>query len=207
MPARDFHTIIVGSGLGGSTVADELTRAGRSVVIFERGHNHLIGPARPDALIQVFSNDELKYIVRHFLGPDPWLEPRIFRQSEADADRLHVGEVNNVPARVGGGGVHADGKLPRLREDDFRVLSELGPIDGATVADWPLSYDDLEPHYATAERLIGVAGVPRAPPLSPWRGAPPPPAPRAPPVGAPPPPMAPRRPAVPPPPPPPTRQP
>src|SRR5258708_79774 len=156
MTTRDFHTIIVGSGPGGSTVADELTRAGRSVVIFERGHNHLIDPARPDDLIQVFSNDELKYIVRHFLGPDPWLEPRTFRQSEADGDRLHVGEVNNLPATVGGGGVHADGKLPRLREDDFRVLSELGPIDGATVADWPLSYDDLEPHYAQGLVKVGV---------------------------------------------------
>src|SRR5258708_24071894 len=132
MKTRDFHTIIVGSGRGGSTVADELTRAGRSVVIFERGHNHLIAPARPDDLIQVFSNDELKYIVRHFLGPDPWLEPRTFRQSEADGDRLHVGEVNNLPATVGGGGVHANGTLTRLREGDIRALSELWPVDGAT---------------------------------------------------------------------------
>src|SRR5260370_4050496 len=180
MPARDFHTIIGGCGRGGSTVVGELTRAGRSVVICERGHNHLIDPARPDDLIQVFSNDELKYIVRHFLGPDPWLEPRTFRQSEADGDRLHVGEVNNLPATVGGGGVHADGKLPRLREDDFRVLSELGPIDRATVADWPLSYDDLEPHYATAQRLIGRAARARTHPLSaarwpPRTPAPPPP--------------------------------
>jgi choline dehydrogenase-like flavoprotein len=172
MTARDFHTIIVGSGPGGSTVADELTRAGRSVVIFERGHNHLIDPAHPDDLMHVFSNDELKYGERHFLGPDPWLEPRTFRRSEADGDRLHVGEVNNLPATVGGGGVHADGKLPRLREDDFRVLSELGPVDGATVADWPLTYDDLEPHYATAERLVGVAGLAGANPFAPWRSSP-----------------------------------
>jgi choline dehydrogenase-like flavoprotein len=41
MTTRDFHTIIVGSGPGGSTVADDLTRAGRSVVISERGHNYL----------------------------------------------------------------------------------------------------------------------------------------------------------------------
>jgi len=26
---------------------------------------------------------------------------------------------------------HADGKLPRLREDDFHLLSALGPVDGA----------------------------------------------------------------------------
>jgi gluconate 2-dehydrogenase alpha chain len=77
--------------------------------------------------------------------------------------------VNNLPATVGGGGVHADGKLPRFREDDFRVLSELGPIEGASIADWPISYDDLEQCYADAERLIGVAGLAGANPFAAWR--------------------------------------
>ena len=77
--------------------------------------------------------------------------------------------MNNLPATVGGGGVHADGKLPRFREDDFRVLSELGPIEGASIADWPISYDDLEPCYADAERLIGVAGLAGANPFAAWR--------------------------------------
>jgi choline dehydrogenase-like flavoprotein len=172
MTARDFDTIVVGSGPGGATAADELTRAGRSVVIFERGHNYLIGTASPYDLMPVFSNDELKYTIRHFLGPDPWLEPRTFRRTESDGDRLIVGEVNNLPATVGGGGVHADGKLCRFREDDFRVLSELGPVDAANVADWPLSYADLEPYYAAAERLIGTAGLAGANPLEAWRSGP-----------------------------------
>jgi gluconate 2-dehydrogenase alpha chain len=30
---------------------------------------------------------------------------------------------------------------------------------GSTLADWPLSYDDLEPHYAAVERSIGVSGA------------------------------------------------
>jgi len=172
MTARDFQTIIVGSGPGGATAADELTRAGRSVVIFERGHNYLISSDYPHDLMQVFSNDELKYTFRHFLGPDPWLEPRTFRRTESDGDRLLVGEVNNLPATVGGGSVHADGKLYRFREDDFRMLTELGPAPDANVADWPLTYDDLEPYYATAERLIGVAGLATANPLAAWRSGP-----------------------------------
>jgi len=155
---HDFDAIIVGSGPGGSTAADILTAAGWSVVIFERGRNHLIDLDDPTQLLQDFSNDEIKFMDRWFLGPDPLLDPRTFRQSEGDGDRLHIGEVNNLPATVGGGGVHADGKVPRFREDDFRVLSDLGPIDDAALADWPISYDDLEPAYAEAERLIGVAG-------------------------------------------------
>jgi len=172
MTARDFHTIIVGSGPGGAAAADELTRAGRSVVIFERGHNYLINQSYPYDPMQAFSNDELKFTVRHFLGPDPWLEPRTFRRSESDGERLLVGEVNNVPATVGGGAVHADAKLSRFRDDDFRTLTELGPIDGAAVADWPLTYDDLEPYYAMAEHRIGVAGLASVNPFAAWRSGP-----------------------------------
>lgn len=166
---RDFDTIIVGSGPGGSTAAEILTAAGRSVLILERGKNHLIDLDDPTRLKQEFSNDELKFLNRHFLGPDPWLEPRTFRQRVADGDRTLIGEVNNLPATVGGGGVHADGKLPRFREEDFAVLSELGPIEGTDIADWPLGYADLEPYYAEAERLIGVAGLAGANPFAAWR--------------------------------------
>src|SRR5271167_1907935 len=111
--SRDFDAIIVGSGPGGSTAADVLTAAGWSVLILERGRNHLIDLSDPTRLGTDFSNDEIKFMMRHFLGPDPLVEPRTFRQDDADGDRLHVGEVNSVPATVGGGGVHADGKLPR----------------------------------------------------------------------------------------------
>jgi len=169
---RDFDAIIVGSGPGGSTAADVLTAAGWSVVMFERGRNRLINLENPNELLYEFSNDEIKFWSRHFLGPDPWLEPRTFRRSAEEGDRIHIGEVNNLPATVGGGGVHADGKLPRFREDDFRVLSELGPIEGASVVDWPIGYDDLEPAYAEAERLVGVAGEAGANPFAPWRSGP-----------------------------------
>lgn len=178
--SRDFDAIIVGSGPGGSTVADVLTRAGWSVVIFERGRNHLIDLDDPTRLIAEYSNDEIKFLTRHFLGPDPWLEPRTFRRTAADGDRLHVGEVNSLPTTVGGGGVHADGKVPRFREDDFTVRSSLGPVEGASVADWPIGYEDLEPHYAEAERLIGVAGDASANPFAAWRSGPYPMAPGAP---------------------------
>src|SRR5436305_1275843 len=145
------------SRTGGSTAADVLTAAGWSVVIFEKGRNHLIDPNDPSRLSPDFSNDEIKFMVRHFLGPDPLLEPRTFRTSEQDGDRIRTGEVNNVASTVGGGGTHADRKGPRFRQDDLCMLPEWGPIDGASVIDWPLSYDDLEPAYAQAEQLIGVA--------------------------------------------------
>jgi len=55
----------------------------------------------------------------------------------------------------------------RFRERDFEPAPE---ITGASGARWPVAYHELEPHYARAERLLGVAGDdtgdPTAPPRS-----------------------------------------
>jgi choline dehydrogenase-like flavoprotein len=150
--------IIIGSGPGGSAAAEVLTRAGWSVVIMEKGRNHLFDPDDLTKPAADYSNDEIKFISRHFLGPDPLIEPRAFRVSADDGEHTHVGEVNSIPTTVGGGGVHADGKVPRFREEDFRLLSDYGPQEDSHVDDWPLDYDELEPYYAEVERAIGVSG-------------------------------------------------
>lgn len=167
----DCDAVIVGSGPAGSTAADTLTAAGWSVIVLEKGRNHLLALEAPFGPLGHLSNDEIKFTRRHFLGPDPIVEPRAYRRSPGDGDRLLVGHVNSLPTTVGGGGVHADAKLPRLREDDFRLRSALGPIDGADVADWPIEYSDVEPYYAEAERLVGVAGE-ETNPFAAWRSGP-----------------------------------
>ena len=167
-----LDAVIIGSGPGGSAAAEVLTGAGWTVAIVEKGRNHLLDPddlTRPSA---DYSNDEIKFHSRHFLGPDPLVEPRTFRTGEEDGDRVHVGEVNSVPSTVGGGGTHADGKVPRFMPGDFRLLSDLGPQPGAAVADWPVTYDDLEPFYAAVERSIGVAGLEGANPFAGPRSGP-----------------------------------
>ncbi|GMU78694.1 MAG: hypothetical protein AMXMBFR46_14890 [Acidimicrobiia bacterium] len=176
---RDADAVIVGTGPGGSTAADALTAAGWSVIMLEKGSNHLLSLDAPFGPLGHVSNDELKHTVRHFLGPDPLAEPRTFRPAGTDDDHTWVGEVNNLPSTVGGGGFHADAKLPRFREVDFHARSELGPVEGADIADWPFGYDDLEPYYAEAERLVGVAGDHRANPFAAWRSGPYPMAPGA----------------------------
>ena len=176
--------VIIGSGPGGATAAEVLTRAGWSVVIMEKGRNHLLDPddmARPAG---DYSNDEIKFISRYFLGPDPLIEPRAFRRSADEGEHTHVGEVNSIPTTVGGGGTHADGKVPRLREEDFRLFSTYGPQVGAAVDDWPIDYDELEPFYAEVERVIGVAGREGSNPFAAWRSGPYPMPPGAPMYGA-----------------------
>lgn len=169
---NDCDAVIVGSGPAGATTADVLTAAGWSVIVLEKGRNHLLELQPPFGPLGHLSNDELKFVQRHFLGPDPFLEPRTFRRDVDDGDHLVVGDVNNLPSTVGGGGFHADGKLPRFRAVDFRLRSELGPVEGAQVQDWPVDYDEMEPYYAAAERTVGVAGDAEANPFAEWRSGP-----------------------------------
>ncbi len=168
----ECDAVIVGAGPAGATTADVLANAGWSVMLVDKGPNRLLSLDAPYPLLGHLSNDEIKFMRRHFLGPDPLLEPRTYRHRDDEGDRIHTGEVNNLPSGVGGGGFHADGKLPRLREVDFHARSEYGPIDGSDIVDWPLEYDELEPYYTIAERLIGVAGDAAGNPFASWRSGP-----------------------------------
>jgi choline dehydrogenase-like flavoprotein len=166
----DCDAVIVGSGPAGATAAEVLTAAGWSVIVLEKGRNHLLDLEPPFGPAGAVSNDEIKFSRRHFLGPDPLLEPRVYRNR--DDEPGDVGEANNLPSTVGGGGFHADGKLPRFREEDFKILSAAGPVDGADLVDWPVDYDEMEPYYAAAERVVGVAGEAGANPFAAWRADP-----------------------------------
>ena len=151
----------------------------------EKGRNHLLDPDDLTKPAADYSNDEIKFMSRYFLGPDPLIEPRAFRRSAEEGEHTHVGEVNSIPTTVGGGGIHADGKVPRFREEDFRLPLDVRPAGGRRT--WTigrLTYDELEPFYAEVERAIGVAGRAGANPFAAWRSGPYPMPPGAPMYGA-----------------------
>lgn len=181
-----FDACIVGSGAGGGTAACVLAEAGWNVVVLEAGPNPFPGLDQPGELSPpLHSNDELKYAVRGWLGPQGLLEPRTFRTS-AEAAASIRDDVNALPKAVGGAFQHADCKTPRFNALDFRLRSEVDALlaktaglevpgfgaaaAGASFVDWPLGYDELEPFYAEAEALYGVQGAADDPFASPRSG-------------------------------------
>ena len=157
-----FDICIIGSGAGGSAAAHVLTAAGLKVIILEAGNNYFPGLDDPAGLpFPLFSNDEIKMSIRLMIKQDPIVEPRTVRQSPGDTAQPHP-DVNVLNRNVGGTTVHADMKYPRFNEVDFRLGSALRDagrtFSGASFADWPVTYGELEPFYYEAELLSGVAG-------------------------------------------------
>ncbi|MEX0962732.1 MAG: GMC family oxidoreductase [Pseudohongiellaceae bacterium] len=150
-PTREeVDFVIVGSGAAGGVMAKELSVAGFSVVVLEQG---------PHLKAADFKHDEWGYDVNHDLT---WTvrqgHPQTFRKSAAvqaqPRDRV-LGYAHNV----GGSSVHFSGNFWRFRPIDFMEASVRGPIAGTNFADWPISYDDLEPYYTKVDWEVGVSGL------------------------------------------------
>src|SRR5437763_1748757 len=114
-----FDYCIIGSGAGGASAAHVLTAAGKSVLVLETGPNAYPGLDRDDLPLPLHGNDELKYAVRGWLGPDPFGDPRVFRKSATNPNGtpnpgVLLGDVNHLPKAVAGAFQHADCKTPRL---------------------------------------------------------------------------------------------
>jgi choline dehydrogenase-like flavoprotein len=130
----EVDLVIVGAGAGGSVLAQRLARAGWTIVIIEAGPFW-----HPD---EDWVSDEAG---SHHLY---WTQKRII----GGADPVELGK-NNSGRGVGGSMVHYAGYCPRFHPSDFSTQT----LDGVG-ADWPVSYEDLRPHYERVERELPVAG-------------------------------------------------
>jgi choline dehydrogenase-like flavoprotein len=70
----------------------------------------------------------------------------------------HESSYQNNAAVVGGGTRVYGGMAWRFLPQDFRMASLYGVPAGSSLADWPITYDDLAPYYERAEWEVGVAG-------------------------------------------------
>ncbi|MBL9073471.1 GMC family oxidoreductase [Tabrizicola sp.] len=140
--------IIIGSGMGGATLAAALAPTGRRILILERGERLKDSPEARDPAA-IFQRG-------HFKPNETW--------RDISGAPLHPGNY----AYVGGNTKFYGAVLLRYRAEDFCPLRH---IDGTTPG-WPISYDDLEPFYSRAETLYRVRGDVSGDPTEPPHSAP-----------------------------------
>ncbi len=164
----DFDICIIGSGAGGGPVALTLALAGKSVVVLEKG---------PWLKEKDFYKDELACCRRSVYTPELTDEQHVLE--DLDGEGHWVGEATSDSGWdfwngncVGGSSNFMSGFFYRLKPSDFHLLSEFGPIEGANVADWPISYADLEPYYTRVETEVGISGIAVDHPLAEPRSTP-----------------------------------
>jgi len=154
MSLKHVNAVIVGSGAGGGVVAKELSEAGLSVVLLERGKWFTPFDDRKDDL-----RNQRTCVLGNSFGPDD-RSPRVYVDGsgkEFTVDSRHWAYSNNA-ACVGGGTLSYGAMAWRFMEDDFRLRSKYGTVAGSTLDDWPITYQDLEPFYEKAEWEVGVSG-------------------------------------------------
>jgi choline dehydrogenase-like flavoprotein len=143
-----YDVAIIGTGAGGGTLAHALAPTGQRVLILERGD---FVPREKDNWNPRAVNLDGKYQAR-----ETW--------RDADGRALHP----HTNYCVGGNTKFYGAALFRLRREDFGELKHWGGVSPA----WPITYEEMEPFYAEAERLYHVHGRRGEDPTEPRRVGP-----------------------------------
>lgn len=140
--------LIVGSGMGGATLAAGLAGSGARICILERG----------EQLQDTRETRDTEAIFRrgHYRPKETWLD--------AEGKSFNPGNYYYV----GGNSKFYGAVLIRYRKEDFSPLAHLGGVTPG----WPISYEEFEPWYLAAERLFQVRGNGHEDPTEPPRSSP-----------------------------------
>src|SRR5215467_14285882 len=160
-PSDEVDFVIVGSGAAGGILAKELSTNGFRVVVLEQG------PRLSEA---DFTHDEIKVFQEDLLTNHPDLQPNTYRETpDQTAKRQRAVFYGRL---VSGTSVHFTANFWRFHEIDFVERSKIGPVPSANLADWPITYADLEPYYTKVEWDIGMSGLADSSPFDPPRSKP-----------------------------------
>ncbi len=169
MKNKHVNAIVVGAGAGGGIVAKELSVSGLSVVLFERGGWVTFDNTNTDEL-----NSQRTTVLGNAHGPDDQRYKRVVAGSDGRTSIIlpSEGGYNNNAACVGSGTVSYGAMAWRFMQEDFKLKTIYGHVEGSTLDDWPITYEDLEPCYEKAEWEIGVSGDDSQNPFAPPRRKP-----------------------------------
>jgi choline dehydrogenase-like flavoprotein len=132
---RSYDVVIIGTGMGGGTLARALKDSELKILLLERGTHLPVEPQNQDAAALFIEN--------RYKAKEHWIDARTGLPFKP-----------GVHYWVGGNTKVFGAAFPRLRPQDFDDLEH----EGGTAPAWPISYDDLEPYYAIVERWYWVHG-------------------------------------------------
>lgn len=133
----DSVVVVIGSGAGGGTVANELAQKGIDVVCLEAGG---------------------RLSLADVVNDPPKMDRRMGWHHEREGAAVWLCKT------VGGTTMRWSGVSPRFLAHEFKALSTYGAIDDTSLIDWPLTLEELEPYYVKAEAKMGVSGTNGLPP-------------------------------------------
>ena len=153
-PTTEVDFVVIGSGAAGGIMAKQLSQAGFSVVVLEQGGWGKYGRDHE------YNKDE--WLNRNLaqedrLMSDPTRQRNTFRRN--DKEKATPG-THSYGCVVGGGTVTYGGSSWRHLPYEFNELTSDPTIPSGTgMADWPITYEELEPYYVQAEWEMGISGL------------------------------------------------
>jgi choline dehydrogenase-like flavoprotein len=156
-----WDVIVVGTGMGGGMLGYRLARSGRKVLFVEKGRSTL--PGTPGTI---------RAAMPELVEPRAYRSESMYYDALARAGRT-TDEIEDISGRFSkrfvpfiGGGTGGSSALygmvcERFFVRDFTPRQNfLNPGDSTVPEAWPVSYDQMRPWYAEAEKLLRVRGQP-----------------------------------------------
>ncbi|WP_144689274.1 GMC family oxidoreductase [Campylobacter jejuni] len=161
---KKTDVVVIGLGWSSSIVANECAKAGIKVVALERGGHQ-------DTSDFLGAHDEYKYVNNAAMKQDLSKESICVRNNDNEiALPMRKNYAFDVGNNVGGAGVHWNGMSYRFLPYDFQIKSLTEEKYGKnkvskeyTIQDWGVSYDEMEPYYDKAEKMMGISGEDKSP--------------------------------------------
>jgi choline dehydrogenase-like flavoprotein len=135
--SEEWDVIVIGSGVGGATVARHIAQQGLKVLILEKGRRV------PAAIDQNEHTSPDERVARGW-----WPMPVSQKKPDGTCARFYAA----VGCAVGGSSIHYAAALERMAATDFEPLSD----DKGGISAWPITYSQFQPFYEAAEKLYRV---------------------------------------------------
>ena len=156
-----WDVIVVGTGMGGGMLGYSLARSGRRVLFVEKGRSTLPG-----------ASGTIRSAIPEVAEPLAARSTETYYDSLARAGRS-TDEVEDISGRfvrrylpaigsgTGGSSAIYGMVCERFFVRDFTPRQDFRDPGDSTVPEaWPITYDQMRPWYAAAEKLLGVRGQP-----------------------------------------------